>query len=68
MPNFSKIKGRIVEIFGTQEKFSEAIGLSPQTVNAKLQGRSEFSQKDIYKWAVALQIKSEDIGSYFFVF
>jgi transcriptional regulator with XRE-family HTH domain len=68
MPNFPKLKGRIVELYGTQEKFGEAIGVSLQTVNAKLQGRSGFSQEDIYKWAIALKIDQQDIGIYFFVF
>ena len=63
---YNKLRGRIVEIFGSQALFSKKIGLSEQSVTAKLAGRSMFSQSDIITWCNALDIDQNDIGLYFF--
>ncbi len=63
---YNKLRGRIVEIFGSQALFSKRIGLSEQSVTAKLAGRSMFSQSDIITWCNALDIDQNDIGLYFF--
>ncbi len=64
--SYNKLKGRIVEIFGSQALFSKRIGVSEQTITAKLAGRSKFSQDDIIDWCNALDIDQHDIGLYFF--
>lgn len=63
---YNKLRGRIVEICGTQGKFAEKLGQSEQLVTAKLAGRSSFSQNDIMKWSQILCIGQDDIGNYFF--
>lgn len=63
---YNKLKGRIVEVFGTQALFSDKVGVSEQTITAKLAGRSKFSQSDIITWCDALDIDQNDIGVYFF--
>ena len=37
--NYAKLLGKIVEIFGTQRKFAEAMGLSERTISLKLNGK-----------------------------
>lgn len=66
MYEYRKLKGRIVEKFGTQEKFAQYIGKSTVTVSQKLNCVKGFSQKDIEEWAAALDIAKEDYPSYFF--
>jgi len=63
---YNKLRGRIVEKFGSQSEFSKEIGQSEQIVTAKLAGRSSFTQDNIIKWSKALDIDQNDIGSYFF--
>lgn len=63
---YNKLRGRIVEIFGSQAEFSKKIGLSEQIITAKLAGRSSFTQENIIAWCEALDIDQRDIGSYFF--
>lgn len=63
---YNKLRGRIVEVFGSQADFAKAINTTEQTVTAKLAGRSGFSQEDIIKWCEALHIDQNDIGLYFF--
>lgn len=63
---YNKLRGRIVEIYGTQVKFAREIGQSEQMVVAKLQGKSSFTQDNVITWAKALHIDQADIGEYFF--
>ena len=63
---YNRLRGRIVEIYGSQAKFADVLGVSEQIVTAKLAGRSTFTQKNIIEWAEALMIDQHDIGDYFF--
>ena len=63
---YLKLRGRIIEKFGTQEAFGKALNVSIQTVCAKLNGRSAFSQDDIIKWCELLDISASEVGDYFF--
>ena len=63
---YNKLRGRIVEVFGTQSKFADEIAQSEQIITAKLAGRSSFTQDNIVTWCQALDIDQADIGSYFF--
>lgn len=62
----NKIRGKIIEKFGSQKNFSKAVGLSEQSITAKLSGKTDLSQDDMQKWAEALEIKKSEIGDYFF--
>ena len=66
MFDYSKLKGRIVEKFGTLSNFSEALGIKVQTVSAKLKGRNTITKSDIIKWSELLGIEYSEIGVYFF--
>ena len=64
--NYNKLKGRIVEICGTQGKFARAMGMSERTVSLKLSGKTPWKQTEIVKAAQVLELADEDIQSYFF--
>lgn len=66
MSMFCKVKGRIIEKYGSQRAFAVAIGTTEQTVTSKLNGKSQFSLDDISVWCRALDISPGDVGSYFF--
>ena len=66
MFNTSKLKGRIVEMYGSAERFSRVIGCSSDKVYKYLQGNSGLKQADIIKWAEILEIEPEEIPIYFF--
>lgn len=63
---YRKLRGRIAEVFGTQEAFAKAVGLSKVSVCKKLKGKSAFKQSDIERWAKILGIKREEYVEYFF--
>lgn len=66
MMSFAKLRGRIVERYGTQAEFSRAVGLSRTIVNKKLTGKCGFSAADVQKWCRLLGISQEEIGIFFF--
>ena len=66
MSDMRNLRGRIIQKYGSQGKFARALGNTEQTVTAKLNGRSQFSQDDIIKWCNALDIEGPSIGEYFF--
>lgn len=63
---YRKLRGRIVEKYGTNGNFAEKINVSLVTVSNKLRGVTQFSQDDIILWCDALEIPLEESGSYFF--
>lgn len=62
----SKLRGRIVEKYGSQGEFAKRLGRTEQSITAKLNGRSQFSQRDIVNWSNALEIEVSEVGFYFF--
>ena len=66
MFGYRKLRGRIIEKFGSQGKFAEHLNVSEVTVSNKLRGVTQFSQDDIVSWCEALDIPLENSGSYFF--
>ena len=62
----SKVRGRIVEKFGTIKHFSEVTGSPISVVSRYLNTGDPLSQTTINKWAFALKIPVEEIGVYFF--
>lgn len=66
MYDYSKLRGRIVEKFGTISAFTKALGSSTVTVSAKLNNKSGFNRGDIEHWSELLEIPSTEIGLYFF--
>jgi hypothetical protein len=64
--NRRRIKGKIVELFGSQQNFAQHIGQTEQTISKKLRGKAAFSQEDIIRWCEALQIPASEVGEIFF--
>lgn len=64
--DYSKLNGRIVEIYGTQLNFSLAMGLSERSISLKLNNKVAWKNTEIAKAAKLLKIKYSDIPKYFF--
>lgn len=64
--SYRKLRGRIVEKFGTIRAFADALELSRVAVSNKLNGRSYFNQADMVKWGDLLEISADEFGEYFF--
>lgn len=66
MYDYSKLSGRIVEIFETRYKFAEAMNWSERTLSLKMNGQRSWRQSDICKAIRLLKLTVEDIPDYFF--
>lgn len=64
--NRNKLKGRIVEMCGSQKSMAEKLGVTEQTVINKLSGRSQFSLDDVVEWCTILEISKDEVSDYFF--
>ena len=47
MFDYSKLRGKIKEVFGTQEKFADAMSMSTVTMSAKLNGKGDWTQVEM---------------------
>ena len=63
---YDKLLGRIVEMFGTQERFAVAMGMSSQTLSLKLNNKSDWKRAEIMKACELLEIDMKEIKDYFF--
>ncbi len=64
--DYSKLKGKIVEICGTQIVFAKKMGWSERTVSLKLNGTRAWKQGEICKAILILNLNKGDIAEYFF--
>jgi len=64
--NYSKLKGRITEKFGTQKAFAELLEITEGTLTSKLLGYTYFTQDEILRSIRILDIDPRDATLYFF--
>lgn len=64
--DFSKLRGRIVEKYGTLGAFAEAMRWSERTNSLKINGKSEWKQSEILAASELLEIEPNEIDEYFF--
>lgn len=63
---YNKLRGRIVEKYGTQNKFAEALGISSNSLSKKMNCDTQFSQSDVELWCKLLDIPRDEIPSFFY--
>lgn len=64
--NYSKLSGRIDEICGSRSEFARRMGLSERSISLKMSGKRAWSQKDIARACIVLDISTAEIPAYFF--
>lgn len=65
--DFRKLRGKIVEVYGKQEAFAKAVGLSTRSLSLKLNNEREFKPSEISRAIPLLRLDFKDIPEYFFV-
>lgn len=63
---YQKLRGRIIEKFGTLKAFSKIIGISYVSLSNKMRGKTEISTSDIVEWSKYLDISIEEYGLFYF--
>lgn len=66
MFNRAKLKGRIIEKYGSQMIFATRIKRTQAFISKVLNNQSILTERDIKDWAEALDIPVNEIGTYFF--
>lgn len=63
---YSRLLGKITEVYGTQFNFAIAMGLSERTMSLKLNGLRKWTDEDMKKAISLLEIPVEKVHLYFF--
>lgn len=63
---YDKLRGRIVEKYGSQNRFAAVLKVNNINVSNRMTGKTGFSQEDIEEWSRLLEIDPDDYGKYFF--
>ena len=64
--DFSKLKGKIKEVFNTQAIFANEMSMSESTLSNKLNNNVEFTSTEIINSCKLLEIHFDKINEYFF--
>ena len=60
------LRERIQQVYTTQQAFAVAMGKNTVSINAKLNGKTDWTSKEIEKACRLLDISMVDMPSYFF--
>ena len=66
MFDYSKLYGKIREVYGTQEAFADAMEMSRTALNSRLKQNVEWKTPEVAKACKLLHIPLEDAHLYFF--
>ena len=64
--NYRKLKGRIVEMCGTQAAFAARLKISERSISLKLNSLVPWKQSEIANACKILEIADSEIAAYFF--
>lgn len=64
--DYCKLRGKIVEKFGTMQKFANKMGWSDRTMSLKMNNKRFWKQPEITRALELLDIPNEEIAQYFF--
>lgn len=64
--DYSKLRGKIKEICGTQDAFAEKLGIGRVSLSQRLNNILEFTQEEMYKACEILGIELIELPLYFF--
>lgn len=63
---YRKLRGRIIEKYGSIRNFANDLGISGVSLSKKMNCRTGISQKEMDEWAEKLDISLSEYGEYFF--
>jgi len=64
--SYAKLRGKIKEVFGTQEAFAKAMEMNTVSISHRLNNKLEWKTNEIVKACMVLGIPLEDNAAYFF--
>lgn len=64
--DYRKLRGKIKEVFGTQERYAKALGIGKVSLSQRLNNQLDFSQDEMFQSAELLGFSRAEISTYFF--
>ena len=64
--DYSKLKGKIREVYETHSAFAEAMGMGKTTLSLKLNNKAEWTQAEMATAMDLLNIPPTSVRTYFF--
>ncbi len=64
--DYSKLRGRIKEVFGTEQKFAKSLGIGRVSLYKRLQNKLDFSRGEMIRACDLLGIEYAEMSAYFF--
>lgn len=64
--DYSKLKGRIYEKYGSLQSFASALDISKTAFYNKLSNKANITRADMIEWSGLLDIPLEEYKDYFF--
>jgi hypothetical protein len=64
--DYSKLRGRIKEIYHTENSFAQALGISTVSLSKRLNNRIGFDSPEMHRACELLRIPLDDAPKYFF--
>jgi hypothetical protein len=64
--NYSKLKGKITEVFGTNKDFAAAMGMDAASISFRLNNQIPWKHEEIEKACSLLGIPIQEVHLYFF--
>ena len=64
--DYSKLRGKIIEKYGSQNVFAAKYGVSVNSLSRKMNNKTRFTSDDIVRISELLEIPKERVGEYFF--
>jgi hypothetical protein len=64
--DFSKLRGRIKEFYGSEQKFSKKVKISASSLSSKLNNKTYFNSSEVVNLSKALEIPDDEVNVYFF--
>lgn len=64
--DYSKLRGRIVEKYGSIEAFSNDLNISKVSISKKLNNKIGISRDEIIEWSTKLEISPDEYGVFYF--
>lgn len=63
---YRKLRGRIVEKYGSLQEFAAVLGISRAQVSKYMNGKSVFTTTSMDRWGKLLDIERNEYPEYFF--
>ena len=64
--DYSKLRGKIREVYGTDKAFAEAMDMGKATLSLKLNNKAEWTQDEMESAMELLNIPRGSVRTYFF--